>query len=131
MRFDVSSFVWKNSNYQWITGIWDYIKNETSAFRKSTKEIFQGNFHKNPVYSLQEFIVKHQLQTLDELFLGQVISKIFRQIRGNSLPNFLASLFISNEVMTTARGKNLTPNQYSRTKLKRKPLRISILKIYK
>ena len=92
--------------------------------------IFRAVFHKKPVDSLQEIMANHHLQTIHQFFLSQIVSELFRQTRRNSPFNFLGTILIPKEVINRRREKGLLPNQSSRTKLRQRFLKISILKLY-
>ena len=94
------------------------------------RTISRAIFHNEPVDLLQKIMRKHHLQTIYELFLSQLISKLFSQIIRNSLFNFLGTFCMPKEVNTGRREKSDIPHQNTRTKPKQRSLKISILKIY-
>ena len=100
------------------------IENAQCRFSRAT-------FYKKPVDLLQENLAKrHQQKHKMSCFLSQLLSELFRQLRGNSPCIFLGTSFITKKVNTRRRKKSFIPNQYSRTRLKQRLPEISILKIY-
>ena len=73
---------------------------------------------------------KHQLQKIYDWFLSQLISELFRQIKGNSPFNFLETFLVPKGINTKRKDEQLTPTQYSLTKLKLRSLKISIFTMY-
>ena len=58
------------------------------------------------------------------------MSELFKRIRGDSLLNILECFFIPKDVSTRRKEVGLLPAMYTRTKLRQKYLKVSILKIY-
>ena len=73
---------------------------------------------------------KHQLQTIYDLFLSQLISELFRQIKKNPPFNFVETFLVPKGISTKRKDKNFIPSQYNLIKLKRRSLKVSIFKMY-
>ena len=71
------------------------------------RRLFRLIFHKEFLNSLQEFMGKHHLQTIYELFLSQLFSGLFRQIRGISPFNHLRNIFYSKKSLEEGERKFL------------------------
>ena len=105
-------------------------KTNLDPIEKAQRRILRAIFFKKQTDSLQNVYALHNILTIHETYIVELVCELFRQLRGNSPFDFVAGSFIPPDINTRRRKRGLLTITYSRTETKRRSLKNSIVKTY-
>ena len=105
-------------------------KTNLDPIEKAQRRILRAIFFKKQTDSLENVYASHNILTIHETYIAELVCELFRQLRGNSPFDFVAGSFIPPDINTRRRKRGLLKITFSRTETKRRSLKNSIVKTY-
>ena len=97
---------------------------------EKAQKVLRVIFYKKRCDCLQKIYERHNILTVHELYVVELVRELFRQLRGKSPFDFISGNFISADVNTRRKVKVLLTITYSRTILQRRSLKNPIVRTY-
>ena len=105
-------------------------KTNLEMIEKAQRRILRAIFYKKRCDSLQNIYERHNILTVHELYVVELVRELFRQLRGKSPFDFVSGNYIPADVNTRRKAKGLLAITYSRTILQRRSLKNTIVRTY-
>ena len=103
-------------------------KTNLEMIEKAQRRILRAIFYKKRCDSLQNIYERHNILTVHELYVVELVRELFRQLRGKSPFDFVSGNYIPADVNTRRKAKGLLAITYSRTILQRRSLKNTIVR---
>ena len=95
-----------------------------------TEENIESNFFQKKIDSMVNVLADHKILNVFELFVVEVIQKLFKQIRKESSLQLSVTFTTCKTINTRRKVKGLLDVPYSRTIVKRKSLSNTMIRVY-